>query len=89
MSLALPREGQIGQSGAIPVDFHHWPTVVRPRKTAEKEQWQAYKEEKKIAKLSRQGSDRIALLRKMLDAQGHKDKELVIGVDGSIPIKKY
>lgn len=88
MSLALPREGQIGQSRAIPVDFHHCPTVVRPRKTAEKEQWQAYKEEKKIAKLSRQGSDRIALLRNMLDAQRHKDKELVIGVDGSYTNKE-
>jgi len=83
MSLALPRDGKIGQSRAIPVDFHHCPTVVRPRKTAEKEQWQAYKEKQKIAKLSSQGSDRIALLRKTLDAQGHKDKELVIGVDGS------
>lgn len=88
MSLALPRDGQIGQSRAIPVDFHHCPTVVRPRKTAEKEQWQAYKEEKKTAKLSRQGSDRIALLRKTLDDQGYKDKELVVGVDGSYTNKE-
>lgn len=88
MSLALPSEGKTSQSRAIPVDFHHCPTVARPRKTAEKEQWQAYKEEKKIAKLSRQGSDRIALLRKTLDAQGHKDKELVVGVDGSYTNKE-
>jgi hypothetical protein len=88
MSLALPREGQMGQSRAIPVDFHHCPTVVKPRKTAEKEQWQAYKEEKKIARLSRQGSDRIALLRKTLDDQGYKDKELVVGVDGSYTNKE-
>lgn len=88
MSLALPREGQIGQSRAIPVDFHHCPTVVRPRKTAEEEQWQAYKEDKKIAKLSRQGSDRITLLRKSLDDQGYKDKELVVGVDGSYTNKE-
>jgi hypothetical protein len=88
MSLALPREGKIGQSRAIPVDFHHCPTVVRPRKTAAKEQWKAYKEEKKIAKLSRQGSGRIALLRKTLDDQGYKDKELVVGVDGSYTNKE-
>jgi hypothetical protein len=88
MSLALPRDGQIGQSRAIPVDFHHCPTVVRPGKAAGKEQWQAYKEEKKIAKLSRQGSDRITLLRKTLDAQGYKDKELVVGVDGSYTNKE-
>lgn len=88
MSLALPRDGQIGQSRAIPVDFHHCPTVVKPRKTAGEGQWQAYKEEKKIAKLSRQGSDRIALLRKTLDAQGYKDKELVVAVDGSYTNKE-
>lgn len=88
MSLALPRDGQIGQSRAIPVDFHHCPTVVRPRKTAGKEQWQVYKEEKKIARLSRQGSERIGLLRETLDAQGHKDKELVVGVDGSYTNKE-
>lgn len=88
MSLALPRDGQIGQSRAIPVDFHHCPTVVKPKKTAEEEQWQAYKEEKKIAKLSRQGSDRIALLRKTLDDQGYKDKELAVGVDGSYTNKE-
>jgi hypothetical protein len=88
MSLALPRDGQIGQSRAIPVDFHHCPTVVKPKKTAEEEQWQAYKEEQKIAKLSRQGSDRIALLRKTLDDQGYKDKELAVGVDGSYTNKE-
>lgn len=88
ISLALPREDEMGQSRAIPVDFHHCPTVVKPRKTSEKEQWQAYKEEKKIAKLSRQGSDRITLLRKTLDDQGYKDKELVVGVDGSYTNKE-
>jgi hypothetical protein len=88
MSLALPHDGQIGQSRAIPVDFHHCPTVVKPKKTAEKEQWEAYKEEKKIAKLSRQGAERIALLRKTLDEQGYKDKELVVGVDGSYTNKE-
>ena len=88
MSLALPRDGKIGQSRAIPVDFHHCPTIVKPRKTAGEEQWKAYKEEQKIARLSRQGSDRIALLRKRLDGQGYKDKELVVGVDGSYTNKE-
>lgn len=83
LSLALPRTGQTCQSSAIPVDFHHCSTVVRPRKTADKQQWQTYQELKKKAKLSRQGSDRIVLLRKTLNEQGHKDKELVVGVDGS------
>lgn len=88
LSLALPRNGQIGQSRAIPVDFHHCPTVVKPKKNAEKKQWQVYKEEQKIAKLSRQGADRINLLRQSLDDQGYKNKELIIGVDGSYTNKE-
>jgi len=88
LSLALPREGQIGQSRAIPVDFHHCPTAVRPRQPAEEERWQAYREEKKAARLSHQGSERIALLRRALDDQGYRDKELVVGVDGSYTNKE-
>ncbi len=88
MSLALPGEGNIGQSRAIPVDFHHCPTVIKPKKTAEEEQWQAYKEEQKIAKLSRRVSDRISLLRKILDEQGYQNKELLVGVDGSYTNKE-
>jgi len=88
MSLALPRNGRIGQSRAIPVNFHHCPTVVRPGKNAAEEQWQAYKEEKKIAKLSRQGSEGIALLRKTLDTQGYESKDLIVGVDGSYTNKE-
>lgn len=88
LSLALPHEGQISQSRAIPVDFHHCPTVVKPKKNAEQEQWQVYREEKKIAKLSRQGCDRIALLREKLDLQGYKDKQLVVSVDGSYTNKE-
>lgn len=87
-SLALPHNGQIGQSRAIPVDFHHCPTIVKPRKGAEKEQWQTYNEQQKIAKLSRQGAGRINLLRQSLDDQGYENKELVIGVDGSYTNKE-
>ncbi len=43
MSLALPPEVQTGQQRAIPVYFHHCPTIDKLRKTAEKEQWQVYK----------------------------------------------
>jgi hypothetical protein len=45
-------------------------------------------EEKKTAKLSRQGSNRITLLRKTLDDQGYKYKELVVGVDNSYTNKE-
>lgn len=88
LSLALPQEGNIGQSRAIPVDFHHCPSVVKPKKTATEEQIVSYKEEKKIAKLSHQGISRISLLRDSLNKQGYGHKELVVGVDGSYTNKE-
>jgi hypothetical protein len=83
ISLALPQEGSIGQSRAIPVDFHHCPTAVRPKYKATQEQLAEYKDEKKASKLSRQGINRIIELRHQLNESGAKDKELVLSVDGS------
>lgn len=83
ISLALPHQASCCQSRAIPVDFHHCPTVKKPSKQFTEEHWQIYKEEKKIAKLSRQGSDRLNLLRDKLNQQGYKDRELIVSVDGS------
>lgn len=88
IALALPCNGTSGQSRAIPVDFHHCPTVAKPKRTAERDQWELYREEKKKAKLSRQGSNRITLLRNTLDEQGYRKKELVVGVDGSYTNKE-
>jgi hypothetical protein len=83
VSMALPIDGEIGRSRAIPVDFHHCPTALRPKKNAQQQEVLQYKEEKKIAKLSKQGSERITLLRQNLDIQGAKDKQLILSVDGS------
>lgn len=47
ISLALPRQCEMGQSRAIPVDFHHCPTALRPKKNAGEYQLNQYKEEKK------------------------------------------
>lgn len=82
-SLALPENGIMSQSRAIPVDFHHAPTVLRPGKKGTEQQWKKYNEEKKISKLSRQGSKRISAIREKLDLQGAKDKNLILSVDGS------
>lgn len=88
VSLALPQQGKIGQSRAIPVDFYHSPTAVKPKKNAPDQQWEHYKEEKKIQKLSRQGQLRISDLRGKLDQQGYKEKELLVAVDGSYTNKE-
>ena len=72
-----------GQSRAIPVDFHHSPSVKKLTKTASDEDQVAYKEAKKQQNLSKQGLERINLLRTRLDAQGASGRELYLSVDGS------
>jgi len=88
LSLALPRQGEICQSRSIPIDFHHCPTAIKPKKAAGEDQWNEYNEQKKKLKLSKQGSERIVLLRQKLDANGAKNKQLIISVDGSYTNKE-
>ncbi len=88
ISMALPRNGKIGQSRAIPVDFHHCPTVAKPKKKATDEEINQYKEQKKIFKLSKQGSERIRLFRDNLDNNGGQEKQLIMSVDGSYSNKE-
>lgn len=83
ISMALPEPNKSGQSRAIPVDFYHCPTVKRPGKIADEEQKMQYKELKKKSKLSRQGSERIKLLRDQVNKSCYLEKQLVISVDGS------
>ncbi len=83
VSMALPKNGEIGQSRAIPVDFHHCPTVAKPKRKATDEEINQYKEQKKKLRLSKQGSERIRLFRKNLDDNGAQEKQLIISVDGS------
>lgn len=83
ISLAMPDVNKSGQSRAIPVDFHHCPTVKKPGKQADQEQTNQYRELKKKAKLSQQGSERINLLRKNLNKGNASEKQLLMSVDGS------
>lgn len=71
------------QSRAIAVDFHHSPSVKKPAKNACDEDRRIFAELKKQQNLSKQGLSRIKLLRSRLDAQGAKDRELLLSVDNS------
>lgn len=89
ISMALPKGESNCQSRAIPIDFHHCPTVKKPDRFAEPQQLQAFKEQQRIAKLSKQGSLRIQQLRNKLDANGEGKRQLVISVDGAIPMEQF
>ena len=83
ISMALPDQEKCAQSRAIPVVFQHCPTVKKPGKNATCKQWENYKEQAKIHKLSKQGSERIKAFREKLNRQGASDKQLLMSVDGS------
>lgn len=83
LSMALPNEENNCQSKAIPIDLHHCPTLKKLSKDADPLQQKTFKEEQRIARLSKQGSLRIEALRNKLDVQGAKQRELVISADGS------
>jgi hypothetical protein len=83
ISMALPDHQGCSQSRAIPIDFHHCPTVKRPRQTADELDWKNYKEQQRKLKLSKQGSERLKQLRDTLDKQDAKERQLIASVDGS------
>lgn len=83
ISMALPEHQGCSQSRAVPIDFHHCPTVKKPDRTAQEQDWTSYKEQQRKLKLSKQGSERLTQLRNSLDMQGVTNKRLVVSVDGS------
>lgn len=83
ISMALPEHPGCARSRAVPVDFFHCPTAKKPGKVADESLWQQYKEQQRILKLSKQGSERLEHLRTHLDEQGGKEKQLLVSVDGS------
>lgn len=83
LSLSLHDEKMNCESRAIPIDFHHCPSVQKPSKNATSGDILIYKEQQKQQNLSLQGLERIKLLRAQLNNQGAEDRELFISVDGS------
>lgn len=82
LSLSLHDKGLNCKSRAIPVDFHHSPSVKKPSKNATEEELLEHKKEQKEQNLSKQGLERIKLIRERLDAQGAAQRELFLSVDG-------
>ena len=84
ISLSLHDSTDINsQSRSIPVDFHHSPSVKKLAKNCSDEDKAEYIESKKQQNLSKQGLERIKLLRTRLDEQGASSRQLFLSVDGS------
>lgn len=84
LSLSLPDQCVPSAARTIPVDLFHAPTVKKPRKSEQDPLiWADYKEQQKQTKLSKQGVERIKVLREKLDGDGGADRQLIVSVDGS------
>ena len=84
LSISLPESKGPSAARTIPVELFHTPTVKKPKKSEEDQAiWDDYKEKQKQAKLSKQGVERIKVLREKLDEDGEKSRQLILSVDGS------
>ena len=83
ISASVPQQPGCCQVRAIPIDFHHSPSIKKPTRFSSEEEILNYKNNHSQATLSYQGATRIVELRKKLDDAGHQNKNLCISVDGS------
>ena len=72
-----------GPGRAVPIDFTHAPTPVKPKKDASVEERAEYRRETRARSLSQQGVDRLKELRSKLSEDGESDRPLLVAVDGS------
>jgi hypothetical protein len=81
---AVVSPSSIGAPGrAVPIDFIHAPTERRPAAAASADEWSSYRARARAASLSKQGADRLGVLRTKLDTDGHCNRPLWVTVDGS------
>nr|WP_240377804.1 transposase [Arachidicoccus soli] len=83
LSVSLIEKDIFGPSRAIPVDFKHCPPTRKPSKNATDAELALYRERQKKEKMSEVGVQRVIALRKSLDDDGYKNKQLILSVDGS------
>jgi hypothetical protein len=83
LSLALPEKNQgATMTRAIPIAFHHAPSLKKPKTSASQEEWDKWNKESKKYKLPIIGSNKIRILRNQMDAYGQKHRQLLVSVDG-------
>jgi hypothetical protein len=84
LSGQLPAPDGSGAARAIPVRYEHVPSVPKPKKSASKEEWTAYRRQQRACNLSTEGVRVIGSLRDELDQRhGARDRLLIVAVDAS------
>jgi len=81
---ALPAQEGPGPARAIPLRFDHVPSVVKPKRSAPPEAWQAYEQARRTQNLSTHAVTLLRGLRQELDERHRAETRPLVGVvDGS------
>lgn len=82
MACAIPDVGLGSAARAIPIDMSHCPTPRRPGKRASQQEHDQYRQLQKKMRISAVACQRIAVLRRNLDAHD-ANRPLLVAVDGA------
>jgi hypothetical protein len=79
---AAVRQGDQGAARLIPIDFQHAALPAKPHPRAPQEQHAAYQAERAARNINLVGRERLACLRRQMDASGSAARRLIVTVDG-------
>jgi hypothetical protein len=83
VSAVLPPDQDERPGRAVPIDFFHAPTPIKPKKNVSSQEWSRYRLDCRAQSLSQQGVERLRKLRTKMSAEGQTDRPLWVSVDGS------
>jgi hypothetical protein len=83
ISAALPDADVKGRARGVPVDFQHAPSPIKPRKNSPPDAWDAYKQQRKISRISVVAAARLAELRAQVSG-----RKIVCATDGAFTNKE-
>lgn len=79
---AAVRQGSQGAARLIPIDFQHAALPAKPRKDAKAEAHAAYAAERAKKNINLIGRQRLAHVRRQMDASGSAARQLIVTLDG-------
>lgn len=87
--LAMIVPSAVAAPRAVPIAFAESPVPRKPGKRADEAAWAAYRAEKKKSPASVAARAELVALREQLDAQGAKDRALLVGLDGGFCNRRF
>ena len=81
ISAALPDLAVQGRARGVPISMTHAPSPVKPAKRASADDWEDYRRQQQIMKVSSVGAERLRELREQLDLED-RNRKLIVSVDG-------